>query len=79
MKKGPAVSIVLPNYNSFKFINSTIKSIVKQSYTNWKLIIVDDCSDAKTRDLLLKITKNKKIKIFWLKKIEEQGIVEIWQ
>ena len=49
MKKGPAVSIVLPNYNSFKFINSTIKSIVKQSYTNWKLIIVDDCSDKNER------------------------------
>ena len=73
MKKGPAVSIVLPNYNSFKFINSTIKSIVKQSYTNWKLIIVDDCSDKKTRDLLLKITKNKKIKIFWLKKNRGAG------
>lgn len=73
MKKGPAVSIVLPNYNSFKFINSTIKSIIKQSYTNWKLIIIDDCSDKKTRDLLVKITKNKKIKIFWLKKNRGAG------
>tara|TARA_B100000242_G_C42958714_1_gene444611 strand:- start:214 stop:969 length:756 start_codon:yes stop_codon:yes gene_type:complete len=73
MKKGPAVSIVLPNYNSFKFINSTIKSIIKQSYTNWKLIIIDDCSDKKTRDLLVKITKNKKIKIYWLKKNRGAG------
>ena len=62
------VSIILPNFNSSEFILSTIKSIKNQTYTNWKLIIIDDCSNAKTKKILKKFNNNKKIKIFWLKK-----------
>ena len=43
------VDIILPNYNSSKTLNSTINSILNQSYRNWKLIIVDDNSDYKTK------------------------------
>ena len=38
------VSIIMPNYNSEKYIEATIKSVLAQSYPNWELIIVDDCS-----------------------------------
>ena len=38
-----------------------------------KLIIVDDCSDKKTRTLLKKFSKNKRIKIYWLKKNKGAG------
>ena len=61
------VSIILPNYNSSQTITATVNSVVKQSYNNWELIIVDDCSNRKTRKILTKF-KNKKIKIFYLKK-----------
>ena len=36
------IAIILPNYNSSKFINETIRSIKNQTYKNWELIIVDD-------------------------------------
>tara|TARA_B100002051_G_C16422308_1_gene480007 strand:+ start:237 stop:458 length:222 start_codon:yes stop_codon:yes gene_type:complete len=62
------IDIILPNFNSSDYIKDTIKSILRQTYKNWNLIIVDDCSDKKTKNILKKITKNKKIKIFWLKK-----------
>ena len=58
MKKNALVSIILPNYNSHPFIKKTIKSIIDQSYENWKLFLVDDCSDKKTRTLLKEL-KNK--------------------
>ena len=61
------VSIILPNYNSSKTIMATVNSIVRQSYNNWELIIVDDCSNHETKNILSKF-KNKKIKIFYLKK-----------
>ena len=67
------VDIILPNFNSSDSINETIKSIVDQTFKNWKLIIVDDCSDKKTKTILKKFAKNKKIKIFWLKKNKGAG------
>ena len=62
------ISIILPNYNSSKFISKTIKSVLDQTYKNWKLIIVDDCSDNNTKLILNKFKTFKKIKIFFLKK-----------
>lgn len=38
------VSIIMPNYNSEKFIEETINSVIEQTYKNWELIISDDCS-----------------------------------
>ena len=72
-KKKTKIDIVLPNYNSHQFIVETIKSIINQSYINWKLIIVDDNSDKKTKNILKIFSKNKKIKIYWLKKNRGAG------
>ena len=67
-KKKTQIDIILPNFNSHKFVVETIKSIINQSYSNWKLIIVDDHSNEQTKEKLKKFLKNKKIKIYWLKK-----------
>jgi len=67
-KKESKISIILPSYNSSNTISASINSILNQTYTNWKLIIVDDGSDEITKNILLKYKKNKKIKIFFLKR-----------
>lgn len=46
------VSIVTPTYNSAKYIAETIQSVQKQTYQNWEMIIVDDCSSDNTTDLI---------------------------
>ena len=66
MKK--KISIILPNFNSQKYIKQTIQSILNQSFKLWELIIVDDCSNSETKDILKNYKKNKKIKIFYLNK-----------
>tara|TARA_B110000971_G_scaffold148712_1_gene152034 strand:+ start:44 stop:823 length:780 start_codon:yes stop_codon:yes gene_type:complete len=72
-KKEPKVSIILPNYNSSTTIVATINSIRQQTYKNWELIIVDDCSDKITRNILSKYKKIKKIKVFYLNKNKKAG------
>lgn len=51
MKKG-LVSIITPTYNCGKFIAETIESIQAQTYTNWELVIVDDCSKDNTKEIV---------------------------
>ena len=40
----PLVSIISPTYNDEDTIENTINSVLNQSYKNWEMIIVDDCS-----------------------------------
>ncbi len=68
MRNKNNVDIILPSYNSFKYVDTTIKSIIKQTFKNWRLIIIDSSSDIKTLKILKKFKKNKKIKIFSHKK-----------
>jgi glycosyltransferase involved in cell wall biosynthesis len=63
MKKSPLVSILMPCFNSSKYIKEAISSIQNQTYENWELLI---CNDASTDDSLaiLKNFESVKIKIF---------------
>ena len=54
IKNNDSVDIILPNYNSEKFINESIQSVIKQNFQNWRLIIIDDNSDQKTKKILKK-------------------------
>lgn len=59
------ISIVMPAYNAAQYIEQSIESVLKQSYTNWELIIVDDCSIDDTYKIVEKLCLNeKRIKLF---------------
>ena len=54
------VSIILPTYNSEKFIHRSIKSVLNQTYKNWELIIVDDASTDSTKEIIKNYEKEYK-------------------
>ncbi len=78
MKRKPKISIIMPNYNSSSFLEETVDAIRNQTFTNWELIIVDDNSDLETKKILKKLKKNKKIKIFFLKKNKGDGYCRVY-
>ena len=61
----------MPSYNTGKYIEETINSIVSQSYTNWELIIVDDCSTDNTDDVVVRFLSDERIR--YLKNEKNSG------
>ena len=57
----------MPSYNSERFIAEAIESVIKQTYNNWELLIVDDCSKDKTIEIVETFLKlDSRIKLFVL-------------
>jgi teichuronic acid biosynthesis glycosyltransferase TuaG len=69
------VSIITPSFNSEKFIAETIRSVQNQTYQNWEMIIVDDCSTDKTLSIIEDfIVNDNRIHFFQLDKNSGAGI-----
>lgn len=65
------VSVIMPAFNSGKFIESAIKSVFEQTYTNWELIVVDDGSTDDTHLIVEKFSRD----IRYIRE-ENQGLAE---
>jgi glycosyltransferase involved in cell wall biosynthesis len=52
----PTVSVIMPAYNGATWIAATIDSVLAQSFADWELVVVDDCSTDDTRDVLATFT-----------------------
>lgn len=63
------VSVITPSYNSSLYISHAIHSVQSQSYQNWEMIIVDDCSSDNSVELIKEFKKkDKRIKLIPLSK-----------
>lgn len=61
----PLVSIITPLYNCEKYIEETIQSVINQTYENWEMIIVDDCSKDKGVEIVEKYQRlDNRIKLY---------------
>ena len=64
MKNYGLVSIITPSYNCADYIGETIESVQAQSYTDWEMIIVDDCSTDDSREIVRQYAdKDSRIKL----------------
>jgi glycosyltransferase involved in cell wall biosynthesis len=65
--ENPLISVITPCYNSAPFIAQTIESVLAQTYQNWEMIIIDDCStDGSYETVLEYAEKDRRIKVYRL-------------
>lgn len=63
------VSVIMPSYGSEKFISKSIDSVLLQTYDNWELIIIDDCSPDESNKIIKEyLSKDSRIKFVKLEK-----------
>ena len=63
-KKEPQMSIYMTTYNGEKYLKRAIDSVIKQSYTDWEFIIINNFSSDKTTDILEFYSFDSRIKFF---------------
>lgn len=51
MDNTPLISVIMPAYNAESFIKDSICSVLSQTYENWELLILDDCSTDRTVEI----------------------------
>lgn len=69
------VSIITPSYNSSRFISDMIESVMRQTYTNWELLITDDCSTDNSCEIINEYVKiDSRIRLFILEENSGAGI-----
>ena len=57
----PKVSVIVPNYNHAQYLNQRIDSILTQSFQDFELILLDDCSTDNSREVLLSYRDHPKV------------------
>ena len=65
------ISIIMPSYDTAQYIEQSILSVQKQTYENWELIIVDDCSTDNTDEVVKPLLSDARIR--YLKNEKNSG------
>ena len=61
----PKISIITPAYNCEKYLSEAVESVLKQTWEDWELLIIDDCSKDKTYECMQKLARqDKRIRVF---------------
>jgi len=74
--KDPLFSVLIANYNNARYIEEAIDSIYKQTYQNWEIVIVDDCSTDASYEIYNKIKDDDRIRIYFNKKNKGCGFTK---
>ena len=64
------ISVIIPTYNRDKYIIESLNSVLKQTYHNLEIIIIDDCSTDNTEFLISQVKDNR---IKYIKLKENKG------
>ena len=63
-----SVDVILPNYNKIDFLESAINSVIDQTFKNWHLYIIDDCSNDNSAEIINNFSNLKNVTVIKLHK-----------
>lgn len=75
----PKVSVIVPNYNYARFLNRRLDCIYGQTYKNYEVILLDDCSTDNSRELLEQYRREHPDNTMTAFNIENQGVFGQWK
>ena len=73
LKEEKKFVFIIPSYNNDMWINKNVTSVLDQTYSNWRMIYVNDCSTDSTEDKFHELTENYKDKITYIKNNVKYG------
>jgi glycosyltransferase involved in cell wall biosynthesis len=59
----PTVSVIIPNFNHARFLEQRIDSVLNQTFQDFELILLDDCSTDESRSIISKYTNDPRVRI----------------
>ena len=59
----PSVSIITPVFNAERFLEQTIQSVLQQDFTDWELLLVNDCSTDKSVEIISRHKADSRIRL----------------
>lgn len=71
-QNSPEISVIMPAYNAEKYIAASIESVLSQTFKNFELLILDDASSDKTKEIVLSFAKNDS-RIIYVEKQSNHG------
>ena len=79
MKTIPSVSVIIPNFNHAPFLKQRIESVLNQTFQDFEVIILDDCSTDNSREIIEEYRLNPKVKHIIYNKVNSGSTFEQWQ
>ena len=59
----PIVSVIVPNYNHARYLSKRLESVLRQTFQDWELILLDDCSTDDSRSVIARYATDPRVRI----------------
>ena len=77
-KKQKKISVIIPVYNAEKYLRETLDSVIKQSYNNWEILLIENGSKDKSPGLSVNTKRNIRESICSKDLEKARGLPETW-
>ena len=75
----PKVSVIIPNYNHAPYLVQRIETVLKQSYPDFEVIILDDCSTDGSHDIIERYRGHSKVSRIVYNKVNSGSPFRQWE